>query len=452
MAANSDAEVLAQAGDYVLETLVLSSSQGDIDLKNFFQEMHLYEDVFSPALSGNVILADAINLISALPMRGDEELTLKCRTPTLLDSPANVIEKTFKVYSIKDRIANNDGSQFYNICFTSKESFVDNLTTISKTFRGTTDAVASQIYDDYVKIDRELNIYDTPHKSKLTYTSNYWTPFKNLSFISKRVRGSQFNGADQLFYESNKAFNFVSIEALIALQLQNGIFEEYVLERDSQSIPRRKSGFSFVGAVLPNRVTRIENIKIKKGLDYMDSQMSGMLASSIYGYDLSTKKFVQRNFDYVDECSTFTRTDTGKPFPSDTERNPKSHVDFVMYNTSLYNDYGKSDNENLGSGSTAEFYSDRHLFRNSYLNNLNNHVLEMTIPGRTDIQVGHLVSVLYPNTSVPDEETRDPDTIFDPFMTGAYLVTAIHHKFDTDRHVMITEVIKNGFKYDIGGG
>lgn len=461
MAANVDAEILNHAGEYNIESLYLHTSAGLIDLKEFFTELHIFEDIYSASLTGNLILADAINLISTIPMRGDEALTIKLRTPTLPDSPNNIISKTFQVYSIKDRVANNEGSQFYNICFTSMENFADNLNTISKTFRGTTDEVVSEIFETYIKNDRilgensetnytELYVYDAPHKSKITYTSNYWTPFKNLSFISKRVRGATLDGSDYLFFETNKAFHFASVESLIALQIKNGLFEEYVLERDSQSIPRRKSGFDFIGNQMPVNNTRIENIKIKKGVDFLDGQVSGMLANSIYGYDLSTKKFVQANFDYVEQGKGFVRTDTGLPFPTDSFRNPKSYVDFVMYNSSLYNDYGKTDNDNLPNGFLAEQYSDRHLFRKSYLNNLNNHVLEMTVPGRTDIQAGNLISVLYPNTAIPDEETRDLDTVFDPVMTGAYLITAIHHKFDSERHIMTTEIVKNGYRGNIG--
>ena len=55
--------------------------------------------------------------------------------------------------------------------------------------------IAAQIFNDYIRNERvlglegennftELAIYDAPHRSNLTYTSNYWTPFKNLSFIS----------------------------------------------------------------------------------------------------------------------------------------------------------------------------------------------------------------------------------------------------------------------------
>lgn len=453
-------EVLIKAGDYELESLVIHtiSNNGVVDLSNFFVELHLYEDIFSPSLSGKIVIADALNLINTLPIIGDEAITLKIRTPTLPDDKQNIIEKSFNLYAIKDRISNNDGSQFYTLCFTSMEDYLDTAQPISKTFRGTTDDVAAKVFEDHIQTERVLGksdftpmlITDTPHKSKITYTSNYWTPFKNMRFISKRVRGGSLYGSDYLFFESNKNFYFSSAEAMIQGQLTAGLFEEYVLERDSQNIPRRKTGFEFYGNVMPNEVTRIENMKYKKSIDMLDSQQTGLLSSSIYGYDLSTKKFVQRNLDYVKEVKHFFRTDVGNPFPAETPRSPRNKVAFIMYNSSVHNDYGITDNDDLPSGHPAEQYSDRYMFRHSYLNGLNQYTFEMVVPGRTDIEVGCAISVLYPSSSVTDDETKDIDTIFDPSLSGVFFVTAIHHKFDVDRHVMTLELIKNGLRYDLG--
>ena len=74
-------------------------------------------------------------------------------------------------------------------------------------------------------------VEDTPHVSNIKYTSNNWSPFKNLNFIGKRVKGAVLNGSDYLIYESNKSFYFSSVEGTIASQLATGaVFDEYVYE------------------------------------------------------------------------------------------------------------------------------------------------------------------------------------------------------------------------------
>ena len=148
-------ESLVHAGDYKLEELTITSATTGIttDITEFMLEINLYEDLFSFCMSGNLIVADAANLISNLPILGNEYITVKMRTPTLEDSPENVISKRFQIYAIYDRILNDDRSQFYNISFMSIEGYEEQTTAISKSYSGTTEEVAKQIYEDFDRFE-----------------------------------------------------------------------------------------------------------------------------------------------------------------------------------------------------------------------------------------------------------------------------------------------------------
>ena len=134
-------EVLIHAGDFKLEKLTITSltTEQTADITEFILELNLFEDLFSPCMTGSLILADAANLISNLPIIGNEYITFKLRTPTLEDTPANVIEKTFQIYAIYDRVLNDDRAQFYNISFMSIEGYEQQTTTITKSYNDTTD-------------------------------------------------------------------------------------------------------------------------------------------------------------------------------------------------------------------------------------------------------------------------------------------------------------------------
>ena len=451
-------EILNSPGDYNMEELTITSAAGEVfDVSNFLLELHIYEDVFSPCMTGKLVIADAINLISSIPILGNEILTIKIRTPTLEDTPFNLIEKSFQIYSIDDRTLTSDRSQYYTISFISKEGYYDSVIPITKTFRGKTDKIVSSIYENYIKAPRRadneekftnLVINDTPHQSNLTYTSNFWPPFKNLNFVSKRVRGAQLQGADYLFFESNKNFYFSSMEAMINDQLSSGIFEDYVIELDGMTIPRRENGLQYYGNLFKDSMTKIEKFKMTKTLNALEGQTSGYFSSTVLGYDLITKKMSETSFNYIDNNDAFIKTDVGTPIPADIMESSYANSEFVMFNTSVFNDYGKTANKELPEGHPAQLYSDRHLYRKSYLNSFDQFRFEMVIPGRTDIEVGTLINIFHPNPSVIDES--DIDTIIDPILSGMYLITAIHHKFDDNRHVITAEVVKNGIRGSLG--
>lgn len=439
---DSSKETLIHAGDYKLEKLILTSQNSGVtaDITEFMLELNLYEDLFSFCMTGNLILADAANLISNFPILGNEYITVKMRTPTLEDTPANVIEKTFQIYAIYDRILNDDRSQYYNISFMSIEGYENQTTVVTQSFKGSTDEVAQKIYEDYIEFDRPLVIYDTPHTSNVKYTSNHWSPFRNMNFISQTAKGSKLKGSDYLFFESNKAFYFASIEAVINSQLTDGVFDEYVLERNGANMPRRITDIGYTGNRMPDSVTAIENLKMLTTIDVLEGNNKGAFAATIDGYDFYTKKVINVSSEY--DMKGFAKTGPKNIVTSSLLKNPKAHKSFYSHNTGLYNDFGLSDEEDLPSGNTASNVTTKLLNRRGYMFSFENNKFEAVLPGRTDIQVGHVISLLYPSAEAPSD---DESTVLDPLLSGFYVISAIHHKFDFTRHIMTTELIKNGY-------
>lgn len=452
-------ETLQVAGSVLTEELFLTLGDGtNVDLINFVVELNLYEDIFSPCLTGSAVIADSSNLIGELPITGVEFITIKYRTPTLEDTPSNIIEKSFQIYSIENRTLNNDRETFYTIAFISIEGFVDQVSTVTKSFTETTDKIAGKIFKDYISNDRRIDlpdkktgliIGDTPHASKIRYISNYWSPFKNMSFLGKRAKGASLNGADYFFFETNKSFYFISLEALINQQLASSLFDEYVVELQKDLIPRRQSGYTFYGNQFLPEMTRIENMKMPNTVDVLEGSIKGYHANSIRGYDLTTKRMTESTFDYRNEIEGFVQTDAGIPIP-DIPRNPFVHSKFISYNTSLFDDYGVTDHLDLPEGHPAQYMTDRVHYRQAYINSFNNFKFEINIPGRTDIEVGALINLLYPSARSKVQDENSPDLVFDQYLSGTYLITAIKHKFMFGEHSIIAEVVKNGLQVSMG--
>lgn len=451
-------EIITGAGQVTFDDILIVNTEGEVlDLRTFMVEFVLYEDMFANCLSGKMVLSDGLDLISNLPVRGNELVVVKFRTPTFADSPSNTIEKQFRVYSIEDRFNNNDTQSYYTLQLISVEGYADQQLTITGSYKGTTDEVANKIYEDYISTDRrfdkpgkktDLVIGDFPHNSKIKYTSNYWSPFKNLNFISKRVRGASLQGSDYLFFESNKRFYFTSIEALINYGRTNGMLDEYVYEPVEGTFSRRADGKKYIGVTLPDAFTKIESMQMPKTVDIMQGAMSGYFANAIRGYDLTTKKLTESTFDFVENAKAFVRTSEGIPIPDDVRGNPFMHTEFVTFNTNLYTDYGTTDNSELPEGHPAEFYTDRVHYRKSYLSGLENFKFTIKIPGRTDIEIGQIINLKYlsPRTKTAED---DDSTVLDAYLSGPYIITALKHSIKFDKHTITAEIVKNGLNLDL---
>ena len=79
---------LNYAGEYQLSELRLYSSSGNIvNLENSYQQIDLYENMYSNTLSGTILVVDTDGIIMNLPVTGQEYLGFKITTPSL-DSDA----------------------------------------------------------------------------------------------------------------------------------------------------------------------------------------------------------------------------------------------------------------------------------------------------------------------------------------------------------------------------
>jgi hypothetical protein len=88
-----------------------------------------------------------------------------------------------------------------------------------------------------------------------------------------------------------------------------------------------------------------------------------------------------------------------------------------------------------------------HGNRLSSMLELTNIKMNMTIPGRTDAEVGRILYFEYPSMGGKSEGDTG-SSAQDKLYSGYYLITAIHHKVNKLEHQMVMEVIKDSLFVD----
>ena len=464
MAEETTVENLIKPGDVACDEIFLTTQDlTEYDFTRYVIEFNLYEDIWSPTLSGEVLVTDAVNAITNWPIRGGELITCKWRTKTFQDTSFNVIEKSFQIYAIEKRILNNDREQFYTLKFCSIEAVSDQAKSITQAFGAPgmprlTHEIAEQIYLDHIQEHRRIDISktqtyfiigDTTHTSKIQYTSNFWTPVQNLQFISRRCQGAQFIGSDYVFFESNKCFYLTSLQNLIGKQLDVGLWEEFLYAPPGLDVPHRGGGETFLANQMPANFNKIESIEVPRTIDILDGQDTGYYAASTRAFDLFTKEQAEVTLDGRDQFAEFVHTDVGIPIPGGIQRNPYSFVNIKYLNQVMFTGMqGGLVDGKFGAAANPAVLANN-LFRQVYFNSFRDNTFEIDMPGRTDIEVGKLIKMVYPNAGdKPADATYDD--LIDPLLTGNYLITAIKHKFNFERHTMKLEIVKNGLAASLG--
>ncbi len=444
-------EELNRAGDVLIEEISLVSAAGfSLDIRSFLVELNIYESVFSPVMSGNMVVSDSLNLFKELKLIGEEYLIIKLRTPTFDD--VDIIQKTFRVYSITDRKLVDQNTQGYILNFVSYETMKDLVNPLFKSFSGVISDVVAKIYENELSVSRTLVIDGNTVKdpdtrtplnilnetaNSVKFVSPGWSPIKCINWLCSKAIPKSGKACNFLFWETNKSFYFGNIEKIFELAKSNPHLSigEYrhapagVLDVDDLN------GKFFI----------IDSLSIPKTHDTLSSLKNGFLHNRILTLDLMNKSYKYTDYDHTKKFKEYVHSmgSDAEVIPYYTEsslRNSRNNFKFYPVQSGLYTDFKDNVNEKM-----VDIFGNRL----SNMLELRNFKLEINIPGRTDVEVGSLINVDLTDTS-PVDDSDFTNNKRDELYSGRHLITKIHHKINPARHSMIMEIVKDSLTNYVG--
>lgn len=437
MAINSSA--VYQAGDIEIQSVaILTPDDKKVDIRLFIGELNLFEDIYATGLYGNILIVDALNLSQVLNLNGDEYLEIKIVTP----GNDSVIHKAFKVYSITDKTFISDtGKQTYIMHFCSPEIFIDSLSPVYKTYKkAKVHEHAQRVFDQHLAVSR----YDGSEYTKMIvldetvneiqFTSPGWRPGKILNWLASKAQSVTFKGPSYLFYESNKAFYFVNLEALIKTSIAtNSYYQEYFVIPSKLSSGDKQERFS---DNIDRQYQSVINMKVVETYNALKNSQTGYLANRLYTFDVVNKKRVIYNYDHADSWNGFYHLGSTTPFPKSVLKSPAGYNQVQMQHESLYTNV----KNNVGEQAPKI-----KPLRTSILAEFNNFKIELTVPGRTDAEIGSIVYLHYPDASPRDSSDLNLPKD-DSLYSGKYFISAIRHQITTVSHIMVLELIRDSLR------
>jgi hypothetical protein len=446
-------DAVTSAGDIdIQEVTIITVGGTEIDIQLHVVELNLYEDIYKSGLHGSILIADAINLSQNLGLTGDEYLRIKILTPSMTDS---TIHKIFKVYSITDRQMLSDTSkQSYIMHFCSVELFLDAISPVYRTYQGKASDLIGEIYSKKLSASRTGAGAITPiliasdTANDLKFTSPGWSPTKCINWIASKSIGKGKSN-NFLFYETNKKFVFANVEDIFQQYKDNAAsnpwYQEY--HYSAQNLHKAPDGSTVQYTKDVNwEYKKVAEMRVIETYNALKNNQNGHLANRLYTFDVISKSRGVYDYDYVANYQSIVHVDdiagsSRPPFPINSAQgskfsNPATYNQMYMQHSYLYDGI----NDNAGDR-IAEILPAQTSARTA----LTNFKIEITVPGRTDIEAGVVVKFHYPDASPRDTadaaQERDDD-----LYSGFYLVTAIRHKITHLRHMMILELVKDSLR------
>ena len=445
---------LQKAGEVRIEQLKLINAGDEvIDLTEFVVELNIYEDIFKNYLNGNIVLTDSRNIIDKFNIHGEEFLNVKLRTPSFPDN--QVIEKTFRVFKLTDRtIVRDNNTQNFVLHFISIEFFYDISLPLFAPFEGIITDVAGRIFTDFLASTRKFNISESNENvtegnsgtdlivlnessNKVKFVSPGWSPFKCINWLATKAIPKDGVAKNFIFFESNKSFYLGTLENLF----RNAHQEKNYLGRyliSASNIREDKNTQN-----LNREMFLAKDVEMIESTDYIKNYTNGYLGNRLVYLDVFNKDYQLIDYDHVTNYDKqFHTSGIGKEakpvFNNETFRNFATNISFYPKNPKLFNDYTDNISEKMG---------EIHGNRLSSMLELTNIKMNMTIPGRTDAEVGRILYFEYPSMGGKVEGDTG-SSAQDKLYSGYYLITAIHHKVNKLEHQMVMEVIKDSLFVD----
>lgn len=417
-------DFLSFAGDVQIQELMLYSvpSGNSQNITNQVIGIQIFEDMFSPYISGNIVVRESLDILNNLPITGQEWLSFRIKTPTLQDEYD--IGGLFYVYKISDREFLAEKNVVYKLHFISIEALNENTTKLSKGYGGKVSDLAKTVLTDWVGESRIGFIEETKNSTK--YVSNFWTPVKNMNFLANQAINMN-DSPSYLFFENRGGFNFISLDTLYKTDVMQ-TFNYNMTGRDV--LPTGQSV-----RLLENDYQRINNIVFPESFDTVSHMSKGSYASTLYTHDLVSKRFKVNKFEYIEK---FDKQNHLNKYPLTAKAmaagffKPSAAIFTNEQEYGVFSGFGDVSNSSILQQ------------RVSTINQAEGLRVTIVVPGRTDYTVGQKVNlkIVQPEPiSEKDTYENEEDKIF----SGNYLISAINHSISRERHECTMELIKDSW-------
>lgn len=421
------------------------------DLKLFAIQFNIYESVLSNAIFADCVLGDAKNLIKELKLRGGETLSVSLQSKHGV-SPINF---DFILTGIVDRVFAGDREAIYTLKLISPEGFRDASRVAAKRFDGAPLAVLQQVYDEFVSVGKGLDFFGTEAKrEEFVFTANNWSGMRCMNFVTKQLAptGSAEYIPDWLYFQSDKKNYCASLAHMAHVYKSSRTLYDcfqYVPELAQLAPMQRESGWSYIHPYVDAKYHAIDHYSAPTFTDIIQDLNTGFMGNMTVGFDMYKRMPYHMYFDYTPnqalvagsnalldkKWDSFFHLDKVNPISDDVYFHPKSTINLLYGNSNLWTDY------DFGYD---KFHFENTCYRETAVAGFVRNQVDVTIAGRTDVDLGMLVWLRFPDVGPKGQDGGSEP--WDKKTTGLYQIVGLRHEFkfgEAFEHVMKMECVRD---------
>ena len=437
------------AGEYEIEEIKLFSSSGNIiPLGGLMMQLTLFENIFSPTMSGQITLLDTNSIVLNLPIIGQEYLSFKIKTASLGSEGTDIIDYTeniFSVYKIDKRIM-ADSAEAIVLHFTSPEMMRNNRTRVSKSYTNSIDKIVIDVLQNerYLNSKKDLFIEGTVGVRKMIAPNNQ--PFTFIQKLASESISLEHSSPYFMFYENKDGIHFRSLESLYN--------QPIIAKYNTGDFVNQGSGGTVVRNVL-EEYSRPLSHQIVQANDMLSNVKGGLLGSNLITYDIYKKSYNKKSFRYFQNFRDYGRISDNPIYNTNVIDEFGNTVDnFTDANIHLHptSKVEENDAQYFTDVATSPYSPNRIenglLHRQAKLLELKKGVsLIVEVHGLTNIAIGQTINFEMQVVGETHGKSKA-----DPYYSGKYLITTLRHNFSvvpSRNHTIIMTIVKDGYNEEL---
>lgn len=467
-----------EPGVLKLNTCLLINYLGHVlDIRDILLEYAIYHDMFANGTKIEILIEDSNGIIEMLPIVGDETVLLEFGSPE--DGQETSVSYFFKIYKIDNREKLKSRSESYMLHGISTEVISNNRKKVSKAYTNLlASEVITEIYNEYLKptaseygegvLPVSLNIKETKEKKAWCFPTQ--KPLEAINYLCKEaeIKNSNKKGSNFVFYETHKngtEWHFNTLDNLLQQEpIDKNTFSYAQQNISTQKTQKTNTRARAAAATGPESFTslevfadkkaysfqKIENLKMIKQFDTLSNIQSGLYNNQIDVIDPLIKTFKSDVFLYDKDFSEIGHTQNQKMYTANSLYKKQEANTVKHYMVSNFGDeYSKIDymSSAINKDNQIKFPRVAHNFIKydiSSRQQFNNIILEVTIPGNVEIDIGDMVKIIIPQSSSFEEYSTRKNLLFED---EKFLIIALRHTYnkEQDKFFTVFECIKDTY-------
>lgn len=245
------------------------------DLRPYLNRIDLFEDMFTPAVTGQIYLRDTISITNIAPLLGLEQLWLKfSNTDKTTRNRRAYGPYPFAVYSQEHRSPVAKGAEEYVLNLASPELITSLSRKISFSFNDKPEDIIDKIVREPYGLASKKALEKQSTKSKIKMVVPYMSPLEVIKLVTLQGQSAD-NEANYVFFETLDGYYYVSFQELL---------RRASVDPNIPTIYLDLAGYRDMGDT-PLRI-KAEQLQVTLGFDMMYGLARGYFASVTYAPDV----------------------------------------------------------------------------------------------------------------------------------------------------------------------